>query len=160
MQIRPTTMNDLETIQTIYASARQFMRQNGNQEQWVNGYPSDDLLIEDIHTGISYVCEKEGLIVGTFAFIIDEDPTYAKIYDGHWLNEEQYGVVHRLGALPSVKGVGTFCLEWCFDQIPNIRIDTHETNVPMQNLLVKLGYQKCGVIYVADGTPRVAFQKI
>lgn len=160
MQIRPTTMNDLESVQTIYTAARKFMRQNGNQVQWVNGYPSEKLLIEDIQTGISYVCEDEGLIVGTFAFILGKDPTYAQIYDGNWLNEEMYGVVHRLGALPSAKGVGTFCLEWCFDQMPNIRIDTHEANIPMQNLLMKLGYQKCGVIYVADGTPRVAFQKI
>lgn len=51
------------------------------------------------------------------------------------------------------------CLDWCFQQIPNIRVDTHEANVPMQKLLMKNDYQKCGIIYVNDGTPRVAFQK-
>lgn len=159
MQIRPTKLEDLETIQAIYEEARQFMRLNENHAQWVNGYPSDELLTADIQEGNSYVCEKEGQIVGVFAFIIGQDPTYTDIYEGNWLNDEEYGVVHRLGALPSEKGVGTFCLEWCYQQMPNIRIDTHGANVPMQRLLVKLGYQECGVIYVTDGTPRVAFQK-
>lgn len=160
MQIRPTKRNDLETLQHIYDEARQFMRLHGNHAQWVNGYPSDDLLKEDIQKGISYVCEEEGMIVGTFALIIGKDPTYTQIYDGNWLNEEPYGVVHRLGALTSVKGVGTFCMDWCYQKMPNIRVDTHKDNVPMQQLLVKLGYQECGVIYVADGTPRAAFQKV
>lgn len=159
MQIRPTKRSELETIQYIYAEARKYMRMNGNDQQWVNGYPSDELLIKDIHEGSSYVCVEGTKVVGVFTFTIGEDATYQEIYDGKWLNNDLYGVVHRLGSLQSQKGVGAFCLEWCFQQIPNIKIDTHEDNVPMQNLLVKNGYQKSGTIYVNDGTPRVAYQK-
>lgn len=159
MQIRPTKRNELETIQYIYAEARKYMRMNGNDQQWVSGYPSDELLTEDIQKGSSYVCVDGTEIVGVFTFTIGEDATYQEIYHGKWLNNDLYGVVHRLGSLQSQKGVGAFCLDWCFQQIPNIKIDTHEDNVPMQKLLVKNGYQKCGTIYVNDGTPRVAFQK-
>lgn len=159
MHIRKTNPNELKLIQTIYSEARNYMRMNGNSEQWVNGYPSDELLKKDIAEGISHVCVDDEEIVGVFSFTIGEDATYKKIYDGQWLNEKEYGVIHRLGVSSAKKGVGTVCLDWCFQQIPNIRIDTHESNVPMQKLLIKNGYQECGIIYVNDGTPRVAFQK-
>lgn len=159
MEIRPTKRMELELIQHIYAIARKYMRENGNDQQWVNGYPSDELLINDIQKGSSYVCVDGTEIVGVFTFTIGEDATYQEIYHGKWLNNDLYGVVHRLGSLQSQKGVGAFCLDWCFQQISNIKVDTHEDNVPMQKMLLKNGYQKCGTIYVNDGTPRVAFQK-
>ena len=159
MQIRPTKRNELPLIQHIYTEARKYMRENGNNQQWINGYPSDELLINDIQEETSYVCLDGAEIVGVFTFAIGEDATYHEIYDGKWLNDALYGVVHRLGSLRSQKGVGAFCLEWCFQQIPNIKVDTHEANIPMKKMLLKNGYQKCGTIYVNDGTPRVAFQK-
>lgn len=159
MKIRKTALDELELLQNIYNEARQYMRVNGNSHQWVNGYPSDELLKKDIEEGTSYVCVEDKQIVGVFTFTIGEDETYKKIYDGEWLNEDEYGVVHRLGVSSAKKGVGTVCLDWCFQQMPNLKIDTHETNLPMQKLLIKNGYQKCGMIYVNDGTPRVAFQK-
>jgi predicted GNAT family N-acyltransferase len=30
----------------------------------------------------------------------------------------------------------------------------------MQQLLTKLGFVRCGIIYVDDGTPRVAYQRV
>jgi hypothetical protein len=30
----------------------------------------------------------------------------------------------------------------------------------MQNLLIKNGFSKCGIIYLEDGAERLAFQKI
>ena len=57
------------------------------------------------------------------------------------------------------KGVGSFCINWAFEKCGNMKIDTHADNKPMQNLLLKLGFKKCGIIYIADGSQRVAFQK-
>lgn len=52
---------------------------------------------KDIENGNSYVClDEEQKIVGTFAFIQGDDPTYAHIYDGAWIDDKQpYGVIHR-----------------------------------------------------------------
>ena len=36
-------------------------------------------------------------------------------------------------------------------------IDTHKDNRPMQAAIRKFGFQECGVIYVADGSSRLAF---
>ena len=39
----------------------------------------------------------------------------------------------------------------------DLRIDTHKDNRPMQAVIRKFGFQECGVIYVADGSSRLAF---
>jgi RimJ/RimL family protein N-acetyltransferase len=46
------------------------------------------------------------------------------------------------------------------DRYGNIRVDTHSSNCVMQALLARLGYTRCGVIRLSDGTPRDAFQKV
>lgn len=143
----------------IIDAARNVMRRNGNFTQWINGYPEKSFMKESILKGENYVIVHENELVGTFDFILGDDPNYQIIENGKWLNEKPYGVVHRLASNGKIKGIATFCFEWCFRQHPNIRVDTHEDNVPMQRVLEKLNYQKCGIIYVSDGTPRLVFQK-
>lgn len=85
--------------------ARGIMRSDGNMQQWADGYPSRDVLLSDIRKGNSYVICREGSVVGTFAFIIGEDPTYDKIYDGNWKNNTDiYGTIHRLASGPDSHG--------------------------------------------------------
>lgn len=40
----------------------------------------------------------------------------------------------------------------------SIRIDTHADNKTMQHLIEADGFTRCGIIYIADGTPRIAYQ--
>lgn len=161
MRIRKSELNDLETLMETYAYAREFMRSVGNVNQWINGYPTEELIKQNIEEGCSYICMNDETddVIGTFYFRIGNDPTYAKIYDGEWLSDRPYGVVHRLATSGKVKGVGVDCLEWCFNQCRNIRVDTHKDNIVMQNIFRKLGYTKCGIIFLADGSERIAFQK-
>ena len=102
-------------------------------------------------------------MIGTFYFIFGEDiePTYRKIEDGSWFSDTAYGVVHRIASDASEKGVGTFCINWAFEQCGHLRIDTHGDNVVMQGLLKKLGFVQCGIIHVEeDSFPRLAFEKL
>ena len=41
-----------------------------------------------------------------------------------------------------------------------LRADTHADNLTMQRCLEREGFVRCGTIYVEDGTPRVAFERI
>ena len=168
MRIRFATESDLPAAMDIYAQARAFMEQTGNPTQWAGGYPQEDMLRGDIASSKLYVCEADDAdprIVAAFYFGIEPDDTY-KVIEGAWLREGDYGVVHRIATARDTRGVGSFCLEWAYGQAvlrgatAGIRIDTHADNTPMRNLLVKLGYADCGVIYTFDGTPRIAFQKI
>ncbi len=157
--IRKAVIQDLETILSIYADARRFMEENGNPTQWQGGYPPQKTLEEDISRGRLYVYERDDDICGVFYYMIENDPTYAVIEDGSWLNDEPYGVVHRIAVKQGKRGAGSACLEWALLRCGNLRIDTHEDNRPMQNLLNKLGYTRCGIIHLLNGDPRIAFQK-
>ena len=158
MEIRKSTREDLPRILELYENARNFMAQHGNASQWGKTFPPAELIENDIAAGKSYVCLDDGKIVATFYFAIEADPTYAKI-NGSWLNDFPYGVVHRIASDGVTKGVGTFCLNWALGKINNIKIDTHRDNVPMQKLLEKLGFVRCGIITIEDGTERIAFQR-
>lgn len=159
MQIQKSTQAELATILAIYAQARQFMAESGNPGQWVQGYPQRERVQQDIQAGHSYVALTEAGIVAVFYFAIESEPTYASISEGQWLNDQPYGVVHRIASASRQRGLAAACLNWCFAQHPNIRIDTHRDNLPMRRLLQKLDYQYCGVIRLADGAERLAFQK-
>ena len=159
--IRLTTYSDLPLVMEIYETAREFMHRAGNINQWVNGYPSQKLIEDDIDAGHSFVVENNsGKIVGVFSFIIGKDPTYTKIYNGEWLNADEYGTIHRIASSGIEKGVGEACFKWSFTQILNVRIDTHRNNKVMQNILTKLDFKYCGIIYLHDGAERLAYQKV
>jgi len=175
MIIRKTRPEDLEAVMQIYKDGQIQMRESGNLEQWGDVHPPRALIENDIQIGKSYVCENIGNIsnvsdtngndgsnlLAVFYFSIEEDPTYQKI-DGKWLNNEPYGVVHRIARKrdASAKGSGAFCINWCYEQYSNIRIDTHKDNTPMLVLLERLGFKRCGIIWIANGDERVAFQKL
>ena len=158
MIIRKTTSGDLPAIMQLYADARVFMRESGNLKQWLNSYPPQKIIEQDIEDNNSYVCIENNEIVATFFFNMLPDPTYTVI-NGKWLNQDPYGVVHRIAASRKIKGTGTFCLNWCFEQCHNLKIDTHCDNTPMQKLLHKLGFTYCGIIWLLNGDERMAFQK-
>ncbi len=164
MKIRKSGEQDFERMMEIYAFARDYMARTGNPNQWgPTNWPPEDLIHDDIREGSSYVCENdEGEVIGTFYFIQgpDIEPTYREITDGAWLDDSPYGVVHRVAADGSEKGIGAFCINWAFEQCGHMRIDTHGDNVVMRNLLKKLGFIHCGTIYVVeDDYPRFAFEK-
>lgn len=157
--IRRSRQEDIQGIMRIFEEGKQKMRESGNLSQWSGGYPSAGAVLDDIGMGNSYVVEKEGRIIATFAFILGEDPTYKRIEDGKWLNDEPYGTIHRIASEKGTKGILPMVLDWAFGKVDNVRIDTHADNAPMLHILEREGFAYCGIIFVADGTPRKAFQK-
>ena len=159
MEIRKTSPCDYERVCQIYSDARKFMQASGNPDQWGDAHPRVDLILQDIEQGLSYVCVDRDNICAVFYYNVEVDPTYAKI-DGQWLNDAPYGVVHRIASSRSVKGAGDFCLRWCLKQCQNLRIDTHKDNAPMLNLLRRLEFKYCGIIWIENGDERMAYQRL
>ena len=156
MEIRHAQKKDLPELMQIYADARLFMKEHGNAHQWEDHYPSLETITEDIDQQQSYVCIENDQIIGTFVFFIREDPTYQTI-QGKWSSAKTYGVIHRIAGKAQAKGIAKACFKYCFEQIDYVRIDTHEDNLPMQNVLKKYGFCPCGTIYLENGDPRLAF---
>ena len=184
LKIRKTTPADLPRVMAIYAHARSFMAAHDNPHQWGDrNWPPEELIREDIRKGCSYVCVRnpsevhteaakadvecapdaaDGEVVGTFYFQYgdDIDPTYRVIEDGAWTCDGPYGVVHRIAADGSEKGIGSFCVNWAYSQCHHLRIDTHGDNYVMQGMLRKQGFVHCGTIFVyEEHDPRLAFEK-
>ena len=160
MEIRKTRLEELDTVMEVYARARKFMAEHDNPNQWKNNKPSREQIEKDILAGKHHVCMEGEQIAAVFYFAHEVDPTYVKIYDGSWLNEEDYSVVHRIASAGTVKGAGSFCMNWASAQSQNLKIDTHKDNYVMQNMLKKCGFTHCGTIYLEDGEPRLGFQKV
>lgn len=158
MEIRKAQPSDWDDIMEIYAIARRFMKQAGNPTQWGDKFPPEALIREDIRRGVSYVCQVEGRIQAVFAMLPGEDPTY-RVIQGAWRNDLPYCAVHRVASRGEIRGLASQVLAWCLEQQGNIRIDTHDDNLPMQRVLEKNGFVRCGRIWVEDGTPRVAYQR-
>lgn len=144
----------------IFEQAKGIMRSDGNFGQWTGGYPSVEVLKADMERGSSYVISDSGSeIVGTFAFIPGIEPTYNYI-EGKWLTDGPYATIHRLASGPESHGIARECFDWCWSRVQNLRIDTHADNSIMQHCILKYGFTYCGVIYLANGDPRLAYQKI
>lgn len=156
--IRKTTIADIPKLREIFAIARQFMANTGNPSQWVDGYPSDEQLTQDIESGDSYVVEKNEKVVATFVLRGGIDPTYNIIYEGKWLNDKPYATIHRIASTGETKGIMHIAMQFAQQQYDNIRIDTHRDNMVMQHLIEKEGFKYCGIIHCWSGDERVAFQ--
>ena len=158
MEIRKAQQKEFKEITKIFDYARDFMIANGNACQWSDKSELDKNIYNDIQNGNCYVCIKENKIAAVFCFFIGNDSTYNKIYEGGWLNDKPYGVIHRIAVTVHKQGLASYCIQWCLSKFSNIRIDTHKDNIPMQKTILKNGFEYCGIIKKPDGTNRFAYQ--
>ena len=173
MVIRPATEADLPAVLPVFEAAKAIMRADGNHEQWgAPGFPGDALLLHDIARGGGYVIESvipsEGSfvipseakesIVAYFALFPSPEPTYEYI-DGAWLTDEPYGVIHRIASYPDVHGICAAIIDFAAKRYRHIRIDTHRDNRIMRHLIESAGFTYCGVIWLPDGTERLAYER-
>lgn len=158
--IRLAQKEDFNTVWLIYREAQEFMRQTGNPDQWGDFYPTHEVVQKDIDDQKLRLVVRNDEICGVFFLDFEPDPWYAKI-DGAWLSDAPYGVIHRVAAKTSHKGVFKETLDYCLEQTTHLRIDTHEDNKVMQHILEKNGFQRCGIVYVHERqTPRIAYERI
>lgn len=156
--IEQARAEDLDRLLELYAGARDYMRRSGNPNQWEENYPSREILEEDLDRHRLYAIWRRGRRCGAFVLALGEDPTYGRIDHGAWLREGPYGTIHRLTGVKGERGIFQECLEFCRRQCPDLRADTHRDNHKMQQLLEQNGFRRCGIIYVRDGSPRIAYQ--
>ena len=166
MEFIKSKTTDIDEIMKIIEFAQLHFKNEGI-DQWQDNYPNHNVIEQDIINGNSYVFKLEDKIYGTAAIIFDKDENYESIYNGSWLSDDKYAVIHRLAidfkhrgtglASMFLKTVEKLCRSKSFF---NIKIDTHRDNIPMKNLLLKNGYSERGVIYLKDKSERIAFEKL
>ena len=168
MYIRKATAGDLDALMPIFDEARKTIGALGI-DQWQDGYPRYADISADIERDRSYCIMIDDKVSGSFAVIDDGEPTYDKIYDGHWLtgdDSRDYIAIHRVAIAVASRGSGAsaFMMQYAAELArgigrKSVRIDTHEGNVVMRRMLEKNGFTYCGVIYLDSGAARVAYEK-
>ena len=184
MIIRPATASDLPALRPVFEAAKAIMRADGNLDQWsAPGFPPDSLLLRDLACGGGFVIESGDLSVissGTiddkpvissgaeggveksllayFALLPSPEPTYDRI-DGAWLTDAPYGVIHRIASYPEEHGIFAAIIDFAAARYAHLRIDTHRDNRIMQHLIEKHGFTYCGIIWLEDGTERLAYER-
>lgn len=165
MHIRLSRSEDVPALLKIFEAARIFMVSQGNKTQWPPGYPSEEILRRDITASQSYVVEFDGRPVGTFVLAFGDEPTYGGIEDGHWPDNAPYATIHRQASNGMKRGVADDALEFAIGKLrglglKTLRLDTHADNRKMLEWAEGNGFEYCGVIRVANGTPRRAYQLV
>lgn len=163
--LRHSTQKDIPVIMEVISLAQEYFRKQGI-DQWQNGYPNTEVISNDVSNGSSYVLLQDEQILATAVILFDADPNYTHI-DGRWITGNPYVVIHRIAVRPEYKGrnmagwiiekAEQMCTEKGFT---SIRIDTHQENRSMQQVALKSGFLYCGIIKVADGSPRLAYEKV
>ncbi len=158
--IRKATEQDIPAAMNLFTAAKAIMRSSGNLTQWEDGYPNEEIVRSDISKGGAYIVEREGRAVGYFALLPSPEPTYSSI-QGKWLDDAApYFVIHRIASSSATHGIFQEIIEYADSVSPNLRIDTHRDNRIMRHLIDKAGFAYCGIIHLADGGERLAFQKV
>lgn len=161
---RTAAESDADAVSGIYDYAREGFRISGIP-QWQEGIPNKETFLEDVRYSSSFVIEYEGKIAATAQFILYE-PVYDKLYEGTW-EGKSYVAVHRVAVAGDYRRMGLagrLLMEAEKYAVSlgreAVRIDTHEKNSKMRSMLEKNGFTKRGVVYLADGSPRFAYEKL
>ncbi len=158
--IRKATEQDIPAAMNLFIAAKSVMRSSGNLTQWKDGYPNEEIVRSDISKGGAHIVERDGQTVGYFALLPSPEPTYSSI-KGRWLDDETpYFVIHRIASSAATHGIFQEIIEYAASVSPNLRIDTHLDNSIMRHLIEKAGFAYCGIIRLADGSERLAYQKV
>lgn len=169
MIIRRSNEGDLPVIRALYNEAREYFRAAGI-DQWQGGYPEDNIIMDDIRKGFSYVGIDDDKIVMVFVATTEPDENYSEI-GGEWQADLPYIAIHRVAVSGECKGKGyaSQMIEYIENNlfkggIKYLRGDTHADNHSMQRLLIKNGFSPAGEITLQSGSDkgakRIAFDKI
>lgn len=166
MEFRQAKISDLDQIVEIIELSKKYLKET-KVDQWQDGYPAKEDLIRDIESRNSYVLTNKDEIVATTVISLDGESTYNSIFNGEWITNEDYIVMHRVAVHDKYKGKGIFkelikeAESLALNKgISSIKIDTHRDNISMQRAVVKNDFKKCGIIYLEDGSERIAFEKV
>lgn len=165
MEFRKAIETDTNNIMHIIKQAQAYFKEQ-RINQWQNNYPNTETISNDIANNYSYVLLKDSKIVATAAVSFDGERTYDSIYEGEWISNNGFAVIHRIAVDNTYKGLGLSSQiiknveKLCLNKgVYSIKVDTHEENISMQKLLKRNNFQYCGIIYTEDRSKRIAFEK-
>lgn len=168
MIYRLARKEDIDDIMLIIEDGRAFLSTQ-HSGQWQDGYPRREDMINDIGNQNLYVVlsrENKDVIVGVAAFTYHEKD-YDHLYEGKWLTDNPYMVMHRIAVKKEYyhQGYGKDLFRIFIEVGKNkgyhsLRIDTHENNKQMRGLMNVFGFIYCGKAILKPDKDRMVFEKV
>ena len=141
-------------------------------DQWQDDFPNESVFRRDIDAGGCWLFTHEGAPAGVISIYFTPEPDYPAI-DGAWLTADgaPYATFHRVAVKAAYRGRGLAdeMMQLAEDLAmgrgyASARVDTHADNGPMQALLKRRGYTRCGVVTLTDTIEhdplRVGYEKV
>ena len=171
-KIRIANIDDAIYIQEVLDDAKALFKSEGS-DQWqdLDNYPNINTTISDINKKQMYVYEIDKKIVGCIVLSKEVEKAYDVIYNGSWLLNDKYYVIHRLSVRKNSykKGIAKDLINYVTlltkeDGVHSIKVDTKKENIRMLTLLKKLGFKEVGIIHLLRtdvlDKERVALEKL
>jgi len=159
--IRLAKIEDMDKILLIKDQAVKLLADN-NIDQWQDGYPNKEVFLNDIDNSDLYVFD-DGEILAFMALVKEKDSNFDTL-EGEWTSNS-YLTIHRIAVAEKSrnKGVANKLFEFAKNtarekSLDAVRIDTHENNIMMQNLIKKNGFSYRGWINKGIRAERLAYE--
>lgn len=157
IEIRLANKSDVNEMMVVTKRIVNNMIEVNKINQWDQTYPNPEVFNNDIDLGNLYVATEDSDIVGFICINDEETPEYEKVT---WRVNDSYLLIHRIGVDPTKTGRGiasklithaeSIALErgakW-------MKIDTNSSNLLMNNLIKKMGYQYVGDMQLKPNKP-------
>ena len=164
---RKATLEDLDQVMEAVEYSRFLLKLQGNG-QWQDGYPNKNDFINDINNGRLFVTYDKNPkeIIGVCALTYREED-YHHLYEGEWLTDLPYMVMHRVAIKKEYQGKGygkklfeVFIEQAKLEGYKSLRIDTHEGNVVMRHIIESFDFVYCGKAILTPNKDRMVFEKV
>ena len=124
-------------------------------------------MINDINNKNLYlVLNNENKIAGVCALTYHEND-YDHLYEGKRITDLPYMVMHRIAVKKEYlkEGYGKQLFQLFIDVAKSkgyksIRVDTHENNTRMRNILKYFGFVNCGKAILTPNKDRIVYEKL
>ena len=165
---RKATINDIDQIMEAVEDSRELLKAQGNG-QWQGNYPNKDDFVNDINNNQLFVVvdkNNASLIVGVCA-ITHYEEDYQRPFEGKWLTDLPYLVMHRVALKKEYRGQGygkklfdVFIERAKVEGYRSLRIDTHERNDIMNHLIASYGFIRCGKAILTPNKERILYERV
>lgn len=166
IKYRKAEEKDLDQIMKVIRDAQATLKADG-VDQWQDGFPSRDLILEDMSVRSAFVILVDEIVSGFFVLAFGIEPDYVNPVRGAFKSDEPYAAIHRTAISKDCKGKGLshFMFQSAFEEIKKAgvnyaRIDTHHDNKRMRHIIAREGFEETSVIVLSsNGDERVAAEK-
>lgn len=165
---RKAVLEDIDEIMRAVEDSREVLRLQGNG-QWQDGYPNRDDFINDIKNKRLFVVfdrNNHDIIAGVCALTYREED-YHHLYEGKWLTDLPYMVMHRVALKKEYRGQGygkrlfdAFVEQAKIEGYRSLRIDTHEGNTIMRHIIKEYNFIYCGKAILTPDKDRMVFERV